>query len=152
MPISNPLTDINGVLFDGDNDDTPGGNFYGLFALGKNVAFTDSTVTRVIAVDQWRWRDQRLARARRRHRSTERCRCLRREQHARGFGPWRVELTVYIGSVTIPVASPLTLNGATNDLPGSFVVLTTGFSNPPPPPTAASPTPVVATIESALHC
>ena len=41
-PASNPLTDINGVLFDGDNDDTPGGDFYGLFALGTRVAFRDS--------------------------------------------------------------------------------------------------------------
>ena len=46
-PASNPLTDNNGVLFDGDNDDTPGGDFYGLFAIGKKVAFTDSSGTRV---------------------------------------------------------------------------------------------------------
>ena len=36
-PASNPLTDINGNLFDGDNDDTPGGDFYGLFAAGTKV-------------------------------------------------------------------------------------------------------------------
>ena len=30
------LTDINGVLFDGDNDDTPGGDFFGLFARGRS--------------------------------------------------------------------------------------------------------------------
>ena len=47
---SNPLTDINGVLFDGDNDDTPGGNFYGLFALGTKVAFRDSDGAR----SRWR--------------------------------------------------------------------------------------------------
>ena len=41
-PASNPLTDINGVLFDGDNDDTPGGDFYGLFAAGAKVSFEDS--------------------------------------------------------------------------------------------------------------
>ena len=41
-PASNPLTDINGVLFDGDNDDTAGGDFYGLFAAGTNVSFVDS--------------------------------------------------------------------------------------------------------------
>ena len=34
-PTSNPLTDINGILFDGDNDDTAGGDFYGLFATGN---------------------------------------------------------------------------------------------------------------------
>ncbi len=60
-PASNPLTDINGVLFDGDNDDTPGGDFYGLFALGNKVAFRDSSGTRVSlavqgggAVNVWR--------------------------------------------------------------------------------------------------
>ena len=41
-PASNPLTDINGVLFDGDNDDTPGGDFYGLFAAGTKLSFMDS--------------------------------------------------------------------------------------------------------------
>lgn len=46
-PASNPLTDINGDLFDGDNDDTPGGDFYGLFALGKKLKFTDSSGDKV---------------------------------------------------------------------------------------------------------
>ncbi len=58
---SNPLTDINGVLFDGDNDDTPGGNFYGLFAVGSKFRFADSNGDRVSlavqgggALDVWR--------------------------------------------------------------------------------------------------
>ena len=46
-PNSNPLTDINGVLFDGDNDDTPGGDFYGLFAVGKKFHFDDSNGDRI---------------------------------------------------------------------------------------------------------
>ena len=78
-PASNPLTDINGVLFDGDNDDTPGGDFYGLFALGTKVAFIDSNGARVSRSTQGGRRGQRLARARWRHRSTERCRRRRGE-------------------------------------------------------------------------
>ncbi len=35
------LTGATGTLFDGDNDDTPGGNFYGLFAQGRSVNFSD---------------------------------------------------------------------------------------------------------------
>jgi hypothetical protein len=46
-PASNPLTDIKGNLFDGDNDDTPGGDFYGLFALGKKIIFVDENGARV---------------------------------------------------------------------------------------------------------
>ena len=53
--------------------------------------------------------------------------------------------TVYIGSVTIPVAMPLTLNGATNGLPPSFVTITTALPPPAPPATATSPQPVLAT-------
>ena len=41
------LTDINSVLFDGDNDDTPGGDFFGLFAQGSKLNFTDSSGDRV---------------------------------------------------------------------------------------------------------
>ncbi len=36
------LTDVSGTLFDGDNDDTPGGNFYGLVAAGPKIKFTDA--------------------------------------------------------------------------------------------------------------
>jgi hypothetical protein len=41
------LTDINGVMFDGDNDDTPSGNFYGLLSSGQKLKFTDSAGDRV---------------------------------------------------------------------------------------------------------
>lgn len=54
--------------------------------------------------------------------------------------------TVPIGSVTIPVPSPLVLNGAANNLPASFVTVPAGgLPAPPPQPTAVSPTPVAAT-------
>ena len=39
---SNPLTDSKGNLFDGDNDDTPGGDFYGLFGSERRLNFVDS--------------------------------------------------------------------------------------------------------------
>jgi hypothetical protein len=52
---SNPLTGgggpdnpSNGVTFDGDNDDTACGNFYGLFAVGRRLAFTDFSGDRVV--------------------------------------------------------------------------------------------------------
>ena len=41
-PASNPLIDGSGSLFDGDNDNTAGGDFYGVFALGKKIQFVDS--------------------------------------------------------------------------------------------------------------
>lgn len=37
----NGLRGANGVLFDGDNDDTPGGDFYGLFSRGRSLTFND---------------------------------------------------------------------------------------------------------------
>ena len=52
---------------------------------------------------------------------------------------------MYIGAVTIPVAAPLILNGATNLLPPTFVPLTQPLPPPAPPPTAVSPQPVAAT-------
>ena len=55
---------------------------------------------------------------------------------------------MYIGSIVEPVASPLTLNGATDLLPASFVTLTAPLTTPPPPPTTVSPTPVVATSQN----
>ncbi|MDR3632971.1 MAG: hypothetical protein P4L84_03990 [Isosphaeraceae bacterium] len=55
------LTDTSGTLFDGDNDDTPGGNFYGLFAVGNKLCFTDSDGNRALLrlsgggqLDLWR--------------------------------------------------------------------------------------------------
>jgi hypothetical protein len=54
--------------------------------------------------------------------------------------------TVYVGSVTVPVPTPLNLNGAVNNLPSVFVTVPQGGLPPSPPvPTATSPTPVVAT-------
>lgn len=35
------LTDATGTTIDGDNDDTPAGNFYGLVAYGNRIAFRD---------------------------------------------------------------------------------------------------------------
>ena len=71
-PASNPLTDINGVLFDGDNDDTPGGDFYGLFALGNEGCVHRLERRACLAGREGRWCGQCLARARWRHRSIER--------------------------------------------------------------------------------
>ncbi len=55
---------------------------------------------------------------------------------------------VYVGSVTIPVPTPLVLNGATNRLPTSFVTVTQALAPPPPPPSANSPDPVQATAQN----
>ena len=52
---------------------------------------------------------------------------------------------MYIGSVTIPVASPLTLNGATNALPQIVRRAHHAATASSLRPTAVSPTPVVAT-------
>ncbi len=41
------LTGATGTLFDGDNDDTPGGDFYGLVAQGQSVKFSDMSGDRV---------------------------------------------------------------------------------------------------------
>jgi hypothetical protein len=60
-PGTNALTDVNGVLFDGDNDATAGGDFYGLVAAGTNLKFMDSFGNRGVVklsgggqVDLWR--------------------------------------------------------------------------------------------------
>jgi hypothetical protein len=144
-PTSNPLTDVNGVLFDGDNDDTPGGNFYGLFALGSKVAFTDSNSSRVTlaanggaTINVWRELDgdvDQLSVVGTTASSSTLTGSLRG-----GASP-----TAFIGSVTFPVAAPLTLNGASDALPQLFVTLTTALPPPAPQPAAPSPTPVVAT-------
>jgi hypothetical protein len=36
------VTDTSGTPIDGDNDDTAGGDFYGLIAYGKSLSFTDN--------------------------------------------------------------------------------------------------------------
>ena len=55
------LTDTSGTLFDGDNDDTPAGNFYGLIATGSKIRFTDASGNRATVrltgggqIDLWR--------------------------------------------------------------------------------------------------
>ena len=145
-PASNPLTDINGVWFDGDNDDTAGGNFYGLLAVGKRIKFTDSSGDRAAinvkgggAANVWRELNGDV------------------DQLSVVSGGAGSVLTgsvikakgstgsVYVGSVTIPTSTPLVLGGATDALPPSFIVLTQGLAPPAPPPTAVSPNPVVAT-------
>ena len=85
-PASNPLTDINGVLFDGDNDDTPGGDF--LWSVRRRNEGVVHGLDRrpCLAGGQGRRHGQRLARARRRHRSTERRRRRCGEQHALRLG------------------------------------------------------------------
>jgi len=144
-PTSNPLTDINGVLLDGDNDDTPGGNFYGLFALGSKVAFTDSNSSHVTlaakgggTINVWRELDGDID-------QLSVVGIDASSSTLTGSVRGGASLTVYFGSVTFPVAAPLTLNGASEALPQSFVTLTAALSPPAPPPTATSPTPVVAT-------
>ena len=55
------LTDTSGTLFDGDNDDTPAGNFYGLIATGSKISFNDGDGNRATVkltgggqIDLWR--------------------------------------------------------------------------------------------------
>ena len=40
------MVDPAGTLFDGDNDDTPGGDFYGLLGVGKVLRFSDGAGNR----------------------------------------------------------------------------------------------------------
>jgi len=149
-PASNPLTDINGVLFDGDNDDTAGGDFYGLFAAGTNVLFTDSNGAHVSLavrgggqVNVWRELDGDIDQL-----SVVGADAGNSTLFGSVAGAKGSRRTVYIGSVTIPVSTPLTLNGATDRLPPSFVTLTQPLAPPAPPPTAVSPNPVVATSQN----
>ena len=134
-PASNPLTDKNGVLFDGDNDDTPGGDFYGLFAAGSKVSFTDSYGANVSLsvrgggkINIWRELDGDVDQL-----SVVGSGAANSKLSGFVSHPFGSPGTVYIGAVTIPVASPLTLNGATDLLPHSFVVLTQAFRPLPRP-------------------
>lgn len=145
-PTSNPLTGADGVTFDGDNDETPGGDFYGLFAVGRQLSFTDSSGDWVAlaagggrsAINVWRELNGDIDQITVLPGATE--------LYGAVF-PARVSTgTVYIGSVTVPVPTPLNLNGATDMLPAAFMTVPAGGLAPPPPtPTAASPTPVIAT-------
>jgi len=149
---SNPLTGgggpgnpSNGVTFDGDNDDTACGNFYGLFAVGRRLAFTDFSGDRVVlsatggrGLNVWRELNGDIDQVTVLPGATALSGSVVVARGSTG--------TVPIGSVTIPVPSPLVLNGAVSDLPASFVTVPSGgLAAPAPQPTATSPTPVVAT-------
>jgi hypothetical protein len=149
-PSSNPLTGMNGVLFDGDNDDTPSGDFYGLLAAGTSSHFVDSNGDKITlavkgggALDVWRELDGDIDQlsvvgpAAASSTLTGSVRSAKVSRHV-----------VYIGSVTIPVPMPLVLNGATDKLRHSFVVLTHPLNPPPPEPSAISPRPAKATARN----
>jgi hypothetical protein len=151
-PGSNPLTGdggagnpSHGVVFDGDNDDTAGGNFYGLFAVGRRLAFTDFSGDRVVlsaagggGLNVWRELNGDIDQVTVLPGATALSGSVVVGRDSTG--------TVPIGSVTIPVPTPLVLNGAANNLPSSFFTVPSGgLPAPPPTPTATSPTPVVAT-------
>ena len=146
-PNSNPLIGLGGIAFDGDNDDTAGGDFYGLFAVGRSLCFTDSSGDRVSlaatggSINVWRELNGDI----------DQITVLPGAGSLSGSViPGKQSTgTVYIGSVTIPVPAPLNLNGAVNNLSESFdVVPPGGLNEPPPAPTSTSPTPVVATSEN----
>jgi hypothetical protein len=153
-PTANPLqgggagNPSNGAVYDGDNDDTAGGNFYGLFAVGKKLTFTDSSGDRVklaatggSGLNVWRELNGDIDQI-----TVLPGAAALSGSVAVGKGS---SGTVPIGSVTIPVPTPLVLNGATNSLPSAFVIVPPdGLPAPPPTPTATSPTPVVASSEN----
>lgn len=116
---SDPNNPSNGQPFDGDNDDTPTGDFYGLFAVGTSLQFPDANGNQVSlrvsgspssALNVWRELNGNIDQL----------------QVINGTG---VTLTgsvtgkaqELIGSTTIPVSSAFLLNGATNKLPVSFL-------------------------------
>lgn len=150
-PGSNPLkggggsgNTSDGVVFDGDNDDTAGGNFFGLFAVGRRLTFADSSGDRVaVAADGaglnvWRELNGDIDQITVLPGATALSGSVVVGKDSTG--------TVPVGSVTIPVPAPLVLNGAANGLPSAFVTVPPGgLPVPPPMPTATSPTPVVAT-------
>jgi hypothetical protein len=150
-PASNPLTGAGGAgnpsdgkPFDGDNDDTAGGNFYGLFAVGRKLTFTDFSGDRVVVaatggsgLNVWRELNGDIDQLTVLPGATALSGSVVAGRDSTG--------TVPVGSVTIPVPSPLVLNGAANNLPAAFVTVpSTGLPAPPPQPTAPSPAPVVA--------
>ncbi|MFM8891759.1 MAG: hypothetical protein ACKOTB_09095 [Planctomycetia bacterium] len=154
-PASNPLKGGGGsgnksdrVVFDGDNDDTAAGDFYGLFAVGRRLTFTDSSGDRVALVAEgggglnvWRELNGDIDQITVLPGATALSGSVIVGKGSTG--------TVPVGSVTIPVPTPLVLSGATNGLPAAFVTVPPGgLPVPPPTPTATSPTPVVATSEN----
>jgi hypothetical protein len=154
-PASNPLTGgggpgnpSNGKTFDGDNDATAGGNFYGLFAVGRRLAFTDFSGDRVVVaatggrgLNVWRELNGDIDQLTVLPGATALSGSVVAGRGSTG--------TVPVGSVTIPVPTPLVLNGAANNLPASFVTVPAGgLPAPAPQPTAPSPPPMVATSEN----
>ena len=148
-PNSNPVSGIGAgrTTFDGDNDGTPGGTFYGLFATASRLSFYDSNRDRVTLtttggpMNVWRELTGDINQITVLAGATELSGKVVLSKESTG--------TVYIGAVEIPVAEPLVLNGAANTLPGTFeVVPAGGLTQPPPVPTETSPAPIVATSQN----
>jgi hypothetical protein len=148
-PNSNPVAGVGTgqTTLDGDNDATPSGNFWGLFGVGSRLTFTDSSGDRVRlnaaggGLNVWRELNGNIDQVTVLPGATALSGSVVRGKGSTG--------TVYIGAVTIPVAVPLVLNGAANNLSQSFQqVPPGGLTQPPPLPTQASPTPIVATTQN----
>ena len=148
-PNSNPLTGIGTgqTTFDGDNDATPGGDFWGLFGVGSRLRFCDSSGDRVALaatggeINVWRELNGDINQITALPGTSAVGGSVIAGRESTG--------TVYIGSVTIPVAEPLDLNGAADNLPASFVVVPpAGLTQPPPVATQPSPMPVLATSQN----
>ena len=148
-PNSNPVTGIGSgqTTFDGDNDATPGGDFWGLFGVGSRLRFCDSSGDRVALtatggeINVWRELNGDINQITALPGTSAVGGSVVAGRASTG--------TVYIGSVTIPVAEPLDLNGAADNLPASFVVVPpAGLTQPPPEPTQPSPIPVLATSQN----
>jgi hypothetical protein len=148
-PDSNPVSGIGAgrTTFDGDNDGTPGGNFWGLFGVGPRLTFYDSNRDRVTltatggAMNVWRELTGDINQITVLPGATALSGKVVLSKETTG--------TVYIGAVEIPVAEPLVLNGAANTLPDTFeVVPAGGLAQPPPVATQISPTPIVATSQN----
>ena len=141
-PNSNPVRGSDGTAFDGDNDETAGGDFYGLFAVGKRLTFTDSSGDRVTltadggALNVWRELNGDIDQITALPGTTSLSGTVRLGKDSTG--------KVYIGSLTVPVPTPLNLNGATDNLPQSFETVPPDGLTPPPVPTADAPKPVPA--------
>ena len=128
------LTDTSGTTIDGDNDDTPAGDFYGLVAAGTRLTFSDMSGNRALVavsggglVELWRGLNGNV-----------------NQLTVVGAKPNSTTLTGSVrtgkggdGQVVIP--SIQGLDGVDNALPASFVSQ---------PPIIQSPTPVLATPQN----
>ncbi len=146
-PNSNPLTGVGGVTFDGDNDETAGGDFYGLFGVGTKLSFNDFSGDRVKlstsggSLNVWRELNGDIDQITALPGATALTGSVTPGRQSPG--------TVYVGSVTVPVPTPLNLNGAVDNLPGAFETVPQGGLPPSPPePTAVSPDPILATSQN----